>query len=217
MMQEAATVHAYSLHFSAQELHIIWVLSRIKVCAARPLKPYERVRCETWCPGVRGASWYRNFVFYSGENKVGEGSSMWVTLDPATHNILRPSTLPSGESFIYNRNGEERIVPLPKLACKNLKLHHEHKVQYSDLDVNNHLNNVRIADLVADTLDLERQPGFVSSMQINYTAETTCGETLSLMCGSVEGERFVLGEAGGKTRFEALVGLSYIPQKEVRE
>ncbi len=214
IMQDAATVHAYSLRFSADDLHILWVLSRIRVTVSRPLKPYERVRCETWCPGVRGASWYRSFAVYSQEGKIGEASSMWVTLDPISHKILRPGALPSGDSFILRRNNTERLEPLPKLSCENVRPHHEHKVQYSDLDLNNHLNNVRIVDLISDTLDLQRQPGFVSSIQVNYTAETTCGENLMLSCGSAEGARFVSGEADGKIRFEALVKLSAISEGE---
>ena len=30
MMQDAATVHAETLHLAADELHILWVLSRMK-------------------------------------------------------------------------------------------------------------------------------------------------------------------------------------------
>ncbi len=215
MMQDAGTVHAYSLHFSADDLHILWVLSRIKVSIKRPLMPYEKVRCETWCPGIKGASWYRSFAFYSGEEKLGSASSMWIMLDPSTHRILRPNTILGSKDYIIKRDCDGQPEPLPKLFCEKVKLHHEHKVLYSDLDLNNHLNNVRISDIVSDTLDLQRQPGFVSSIQINYTAETTCGENLSLFCGTVDGAKYICGEAGGTKRFEALAKLSSMPKGDM--
>ncbi len=205
MMQDVATVHAHDLNIDAQTLHIVWVLSRIRVTVTRPLLPYEKVRCETWCPGMRGASWYRSFAFYVKDEKVGEAQSMWVTLDPATRRILRPNVLPDINRVIVSEG--EKPEPLPKLSCENVRPHHEHTVRYSDLDVNNHLNNVRIADIVTDALELQKQPGFVSSLQINYTAETVYGETLSLFCDSKDGARFVRGDADGKTRFEALARL----------
>lgn len=213
MMQDAATVHADELHLGRDELRILWVLSRIKVTLQRPLTPYERVRCETWCPGIRGASWYRCFAFFAGEKPVGEARSMWVTLDPETHRILRPSAFAAAEGYLHTARGE-LFEPLPKLSCDTARPHHVHSVCYSDLDINNHVNNVKAVDLIADALDLQKQPGFVSSLQVNYTAETAFGEQLALSCGTVEGARYVRAEAGGKTHFEALAALSPLPGRE---
>lgn len=82
MMQDAATVHAEALGLGPAALGVVWVLSRIKATLTRPLLPYERVRCETWCPGFKGPSWYRCFAFYIDDVQVGEAQSMWVTLEP---------------------------------------------------------------------------------------------------------------------------------------
>ena len=213
IMQDAATVHAEALHLGPAELHILWVLSRMKVRLLRPLLPYERIRCETWCPGIRGVSWYRCFAFYAGEEAVGDAQSMWVTLDPETYRILRPNSFPIAEGYLHTARGA-LFDPLPKLSCDNVRGHHVHPVLYSDLDVNNHVNNVRVVELVSDALDLQRQPGFVSSLQVNYTAETAFGEQLSLLCGTVDGARYVRGEADGRTRFEALATLTPFPAKE---
>ena len=99
IMQDAATVHAEALHLGPADLHILWVLSRMRATLLRPLLPYERIRCETWCTGIRGASWYRCFAFFANEKLVGEAQSMWVTLDPQTHRILRPQRLPRGRGL----------------------------------------------------------------------------------------------------------------------
>lgn len=213
IMQDAATVHAEASHLGPAELHILWVLSRMKVRLTRPLRPYERIRCETWCPGIRGVSWYRCFAFFADEKQVGDAQSMWVTLDPDTHRILRPASFPAAESYQHAARGE-LFDPLPKLSCDNVRLHHVHPVLYSDLDVNNHVNNVRVVELISDALDLQRQPGFISSLQVNYTAETAFGEQLSLLCGTADGARYVRGEAYGKTRFEALASLTPFQQEE---
>ena len=41
IMQDAATVHAEALQLGPETLHILWVLSRMKVRLTRPLRPYE--------------------------------------------------------------------------------------------------------------------------------------------------------------------------------
>src|SRR5699024_4124168 len=127
IMQDAATVHAEELHLGPAELHILWVLSRMKVRLSRPLRPYERIRCETWCPGIRGVSWYRCFAFYAGEEPVGEEQSMYVTLDPETHRSLRPSSFHVSEGYLNTARGE-LFDPLPKLSCETVRQHHVHPV-----------------------------------------------------------------------------------------
>lgn len=101
IMQDAATVHAEALHIGPLDLRIVWVLSRMKARLTRPLLPYERLRCETWCPGIKGASWYRSFSFFVDNKPVGDAQSMWVTLEPETHRIVRPSAFPEAEQYLH--------------------------------------------------------------------------------------------------------------------
>lgn len=120
MMQDAATVHAEALGLGPAALGVVWVLSRIKATLTRPLLPYERVRCETWCPGFKGPSWYRCFAFYIDDVQVGEAQSMWVTLEPSTHRILRPTALPAAQGCLSCTSGE-LFAPLPRLSCDNVR------------------------------------------------------------------------------------------------
>lgn len=213
IMQDAATVHAEASQLGPAALHILWVLSRVRVRLNRPLLPYEHIRCETWCPGIRGVSWYRSFAFYAGHESVGEAQSMWVTLDPVSHRVLRPASFPAAERYLQAARSD-LFDPLAKLSCDETRLHHIHPVLYSDLDVNNHINNVRVVELVSDALDLQREPCFVSALQVNYTAETAFGEQLSLLTGMAGGARYVRGEADGSTRFEALAELTPLASRE---
>ena len=66
---------------------------------------------------------------------------------------MRPSAFPEAEQYLHTSRGE-LFAPLPKLSCDNVRLHHVHEVRYSDLDVNNHVNNVRAVELISDALDL---------------------------------------------------------------
>ena len=148
----------------------------------------------------------RSFSFFVDNKPVGDAQSMWVTLDPETHRIVASGAFPEAEQYLHTSRGE-LFAPLPKLSCDNVRLHHVHEVRYSDLDVNNHVNNVRAVELISDALDLYKQPGFVSELQVNYTAETACGESLSLLTGMADSARYIRGEADGRTRFEALATL----------
>ena len=131
IMQDAATVHAEEMHLGPDELHILWVLSRIRARLTRPLRPYERIRCETWCPGIRGVSWYRGFAFYAGGEPVGEAQSMWVTLDPRDPPHPAADQLPHRRGLRPHR-ARRAVRPAAKLSCGSVREHHVHPVQYSD-------------------------------------------------------------------------------------
>jgi len=203
IMQDAATVHAEQLRFSAQALHVLWVLTSVSVSLTRPLLPYESIRCDTWCPGARGVRWYRCFAFFVEDEKIGEATSLWVALDPQTRRILRPNALPKNNIIFYRTEETPLLSPL-KFSCDHVQQQGLYTVRYSDLDINHHLNNARIVDLASDTLALQERTDFLSALQIHYTAETVYGETISLLRGVTDNQAsYVRGEARGTTRFEA--------------
>lgn len=213
LMQDAATEHAYALHLDKDSLGILWVLSRMKVHQLRPLYPGEPLRLETVFDGVKGVSWCRSFYFSDESgNEVARGASIWVMLDPHQHRILRPKEVPAAASYMVL---PENFAFPGKLSCEVLCPHHIHTVRYSDLDVNNHLNNVKIVDLIADGLELEHRDGlFVTQMQVNYTAECLCGENIALLVGyQTDGTEYVIGKTDGTLKFEAMARLSSITER----
>lgn len=199
-MQDAATVHAQMAHLDREDLRVIWVLSRMHAEFERPLAAYERLTLSTWCAGIKGASWLRAFDFAVDGKPVGRAISSWVILDPESHRVLRPASVPAAADYICT---DRPALPMPgKLACAGLPLHHTYQVAYSDLDINRHLNNVRIAALVSDAIDLG-EDDLVRSLQINYTAETPLGAVLTLHAERTADTFAVQGVTEGRVRFEA--------------
>ncbi|WP_087066293.1 acyl-ACP thioesterase domain-containing protein [Intestinibacillus massiliensis] len=206
-MQSAATRHANALHIGAEDLNILWVLTRMKLHQYRPLRLGETLRQQTWCAGAKGPNWCRGFRFWAGEDEVAAGYSIWAMLGREDHRIIRPTSAEAAKAYAIPPEG----FPIPgKLACGALTPHHIHTVRYSNLDLNNHLNNARIVDLVSDGLELDSERGrFVSEIQVNYTAECVCGDEIALSTGlTADGARAVFGQVGDAVKFEAAARLS---------
>lgn len=204
IMQDAATEHADQLHLSREELGALWVLSRLRVTMSRPLRVHERVHVRTWCAGFKGPNWLRVFELSVEGALLGEAMSSWITLDHVDHRILRPHALPL--QFDAADMCHPTALAMPgKLNCGGLAPHHVHTVRYSDLDVNGHMNNVKIVDVICDGLDLDRRDGwFVDTLQVNYTAECMPGEEIALSAGALDDQTVgVCGMAAGKIKFEA--------------
>lgn len=206
-MQSAATRHANELLIGADDLGIVWVLTRMKLHQSRPICMGETIRQQTFCAGAKGPNWCREFRFFSGGQQIAVAHSIWAMLDSQTRQIVRPTACEAAKPYAVRPDG----FPIPgKIACGAQTPHHVHAVRYSNLDVNRHLNNARIVDLIADGLDLDRETGrFISELQVNYVSECVCGDEIALSTGFGENDtRTVLGSSNDGVKFEAEVRFS---------
>lgn len=182
-MQDIATRHAGVMGISGEELekkNCFWVLSRLKYTLNRPLYFYEKLRVTTIPRKLRGASWYRDFVFETEDGVVGNAVTVWAIVDLETRRLVRPQSL--GMNFTEQDTGQTEM--LRALRAENLEPCFDRVVRYSDIDVNCHLNNVKAVDILSDTFGLEDDTArWVSQLQVNYISESICGTKLSLMRG----------------------------------
>ncbi|MDR3206803.1 MAG: acyl-ACP thioesterase [Oscillospiraceae bacterium] len=208
-LQDIATEHAQNLGVSRESLlangGVFWVLARSWFSLTRPILFGEEILIRTWHRGARGATLYRDFDLEIDGQPVGEAVTSWVLADWETRRPVRPTAV-SGVD-VLPASERAKTVSLGKFPRPDgLTPAGERRAMYSDLDVNNHVNNVRYTDFVCDALHLERRPeAWVSALQVNFQAQVEAGAFLRLYIGELpDGRFFVSGlDEGGAPRFEA--------------
>lgn len=179
-MQDLATCHAEKMGISGEALaekNAFWVLSRLKYRLERPLYSYEKIRLTTIPREIRGASWYRDFVIEDTDGVIGYAVTVWAIVNLQTRRLVRPKSL--GLGFEKQETGQTEM--LKAIHTEGMEQCFDRVVRYSDIDINRHLNNVKAVDILSDAFGLETQEkSWVSQLQVNYIAESTCGTTLSL-------------------------------------
>ena len=219
-LQEAATQAACALHFSREEMlekyNAFWMVSRIRYELKRPLLWDEPVHLKTWHRGDKAAMMYREFDLSVGDEPVGRALSAWVLANQDTRKLMKLGDI---REFQGTDGGSLRRKDLlRKLRVPDdLTFAGDRRMNYSDTDVNGHINNVRYADFACDALELERagQGHFVSSLRVSYLAECKAGETISLYRGTQDGHLYVAGRGKeGKERFDAALTLDKLPEED---
>lgn len=212
VMQDVATSDAVRLGVDKDTLHIIWALSRMKVTQTRELYPEDKITVRTVCNGVKGVTWCRSFTLLCGDEEIAKAYSTWAMLEDQTHRILRPAALPP---HVPQFPTPDKSFVFPgKLSCDTMQPHHVHTVRYSDLDRNNHLNNAKIVDIIADALDFDQHHDkFIREIQVNYQSECVCGEQIILSVGQDTEQSYVFGTVDKLVKFEAALKLRDIRQK----
>lgn len=208
-LQEAGTEAANSIGLSHREMmekyHGFWMLVRIWVELERPVRWDEALTVRTWHRQSKGITSYRDFDLYCGEEYVGQAISAWVLADMESHKLLRLNNITEfaghgGEGLGKTKTLSHLKLPeqLCEVECRRL--------QYSEQDINGHINNTRYADYACDALRMEKmdRQSFVQSIQVGFLAECHAGEKMTLLTGEADGVDYVRGiGTDGKTCFEA--------------
>lgn len=208
-LQEAATQAAEHGGFTREVIMerygAFWMLTRVWYRLERPLHWGENLTIRTWHRGGRAATMYRDYDLLVDGKPVGECVSIWVLVRASDRKILR---LESVEELQNTGGGELcKTKKLTKLRLpEGMEPASRRRMQYSDTDINGHVNNCRYADFACDALEMQDlAPGkYLSELQIGYLAECRPGDELEMQLACQEDQYYVRGmDEAGKSRFEA--------------
>ena len=167
-----------------------WVLSRICFELDRLPKEYEQITLNTWISDYNRLSSTRNFIVYDASGQeFGRAVSQWCMLDYTTRMPVDMSIMAAAHE------GHMVDAPSPcerprRLASVDSEPVAEHKVAYSDIDFNRHMNTMRYIDIVFDSMPIDIVESLnAMRMDINFIREARYGDTLQLMAQQQEALR----------------------------
>lgn len=211
--QEAANVHADVIGVGYDSMHITrkaWVLARMHVIFHKLPKWRDNVNIQSWHKGANGFQFFRDFVVFDkeGSEQLISATSTWLVIDIDTRRMSKFSELSdNGEHDI-----KEDVIaePAPKVAMpRGVEPVHlmSHKVNYSDLDMNAHVNNVKYTEWAMNALELDVVNNRrLKELVINFNSEVMPGDTVELYgyCEPAEDGALVYyieGKVNGKSSF----------------
>ena len=214
-LQNMATDHAVILGVGAdvmrEEHNAFWMMVRLHLELKRPIS-YDDVKfsLHTWHRGVtKGATIYRDFDLFLGEEHIGEAVISWVVADIEERKIVKPTTIPQVVESKKPARLKD-IIPARIKMPEQLRQGMTRKVTYSDTDLNGHMNNTKYADIACDAIEYHKLSGkFISEVQVNYLCECFPGEELLIQQGEEEELHYIRGtDQKGQNRFEVRMRLS---------
>lgn len=177
-----------------------WVLSRIAFeFDSRPAQ-YADYTVATWISDYGRVLSTRNFVLSDAEgHEFGRAVSQWAMIDLASRAAVDLSWVGDAHA--------DAIVDAPPPAAMPRKIRAvepsvvcEHKVVYSDIDFNRHVNTVRYLELILNHWPLEHHDRhIVSRLDLMFHHECRFGETVRLLV-STDGDTSLCELAKGSER-----------------
>ncbi len=211
-MLDSAWAHANNSDFSYEALKEegqLWVLSRFLAVIYEVPKWNDELTIETWSKGTDKVFGLRDFAVYGNSGKKCiSATSAWLVIDRKTSRIQRIDLLNSNFPLLSDRHEIE--TKLGKIEEREtVKASFRHKVVYSDIDVNRHVNSAKYLTWILDSFPPELlEERDIKSFEINFLAEAQPGDSVIVGIEETEGRRYcrVVREKGDLELCRAMVG-----------
>lgn len=188
MMLNAADFHSNARGFGMNYLnprHLTWVLSRFVIEMKSVPRAYDHFTVSTWVENAMRFFTSRNYSVEDAEgHNLGYGRSIWAMINTETRQPVDLTKVRDGEIMDW----VEAEKPCPIDKCSRVKVDKDAEevgsvvAQYSDVDVNGHVNSVRYLDHVLDLWPLEwHREHALKRLEAVYVAEAHAGDTLRLL------------------------------------
>ena len=185
-MQEAAGRHAAALGVSIHQLmseNFTWLLSRLKLKIASYPGWNDRIQVSTWPSGAQQLFALRDFAITDGNDRIiAAAASAWLVIDLQKRRPVRIAPFverlkPVEGSHIL----PDRLNKLPVLS------RHDHErtffARYSDLDINQHVNNVRFVEWVIEGVPpAVLKTSVPTEIEVNFLAEAFYEDQIHSAC-----------------------------------
>ncbi len=197
---DAASSHADSVGYGyrdMQERDSAWVLSRFLFQIERYPKWQEQVAVETWPSGTERLFALRDYLIRDSSGEpMARATSSWIIINAATRAPERPERVASVMDFVTDAHVFERsAAKIP--AAESAEAPTVEIARYSDIDLNGHVTSSRYLEWLLDGFSTEfRQEHELRGFEINYLAETLCGDEVKVGCA----EELPRGEDPGAGR-----------------
>ena len=169
-----------------QEFDQAWVLSRMRVEITELPKWNDIVTVKTWINSLENSRSVRALEMYVNGNKIVGSETFWAVFNTK---IRRPEALalPFEHYELYPEN-KATNKPFSKINLKNEKeIVFEKTVVLSDLDIVNHVNNVKYLEWCLDFVDEElilNQK--IKSFEMNFLKELSLKDKVVIHESSTE-------------------------------
>jgi acyl-ACP thioesterase len=184
---------------------LVFVIVKMGIVFSGEIKKGDEIEIMTLNTDVQGIIFIREFIIYKNGLPVAQATTHWVLMSYSKRTPMRPSALK------YTTTSPEMAitgVELPRNLLEETEFDSEceHRVAYSELDENSHMNNTVYADLIYDyaPYDIEKH---VKSCRIYYNGEARLGDMLNIRIKKTDGGHIVscVNKETGKNCFEAKI------------
>lgn len=209
--EDVACKHSDSVGFGIKDIYntnVVWVLMDWKLKVIRRPIYGQTIKVTTWSRKIEKCHAYRDFATYDGQgNLLAVATSKWVLLEANTRKIQKVTEEIGGryqtEKLEHVFDEELDKMNEPEKIDSSLQL----KVRKTDIDINNHVNNLNYLDLAYEILPIEIYNKNFKNIRIMYKHQISPEDVININhCHAENKEVITINSLDGK-KLHAIIEL----------
>jgi acyl-ACP thioesterase len=173
-LEDIGWEHAGLLNLGFSDIlkqNLMWVLVRFKIKIKKFPDLHDTVMVKTWAGDKDNLFWYRDYkISDKDNNELARATSTFIIINIKTRRPHRSDDMFRVIIDVEERSFEEKLGKLPIINDETIR--YQKRVNYSDLDLNDHVNNIKYVEWVLDSYPLQFfKENQVKTLEVNYLAE----------------------------------------------
>jgi len=189
-LQDAAGLHAAQLGVAVKDLHLqglTWVLSRLHLKAESYQRAEESITIRTWPSTRQGLFTCREFeVVDKSGNITARATTSWAAVKLINRRPVKLDQYLPLYPMLPERAIETDFDSLPDFPKTNPCSEILFRVLRTDLDINQHVNNVIYMSWALETVPDNVAAGTLIELEASFRAEALYGEYVLSRCSIIE-------------------------------
>ena len=191
-----------------EKTNVVWILLDWKFQVIDRPTYGQTIKVKTWSRKMERSYAYRDFEVYDENERIlARATTKWVFLDAGTRKIQR---IPEEISLKYQQETqkhvfEEEIEKIHEPEDENTSI--QVKIRRTDIDINNHVNNLNYLDLAYEVLPEDIYSSNLKNVRITYKHQTEPGEIVDVAYVKRENKNVITIKTNDKAKLHAIVEL----------
>lgn len=196
LFQDTGMIHLKNLGLDMESLaknsNGMWIVTKykVKLIGSKP-KLMDKICCETWPLEAKFAKFDRLFIILSGSNEKVLCSSEWCVLDKDTMRIKPAKNIQMPQIEYLKKDIDIGGYEKFEETFENDYLF-SYIIHRSDIDQNDHTNNVTYVRLSIDAIPYEEYKEY-TTFEIHFISQSHLNDNIRIYSKKVENGRIITG------------------------
>lgn len=183
-----------------------WIVTKMKLCLKKDIVSQDKINVTTWTHELGGIRATRDCVFKCGNKIIANGTSEWCCLDCDTRKIRKMNSIEYPDLNMEKTNNLNNTFSNIREIVDEPNFVYSRKILSTDIDINNHTNNLRYNYFVLDAFSVEERKCLnIKEYEIYFVNESYENDMIKIYKKKIKNYYYVEGKVQDKTIFKAVI------------
>lgn len=177
-----------------------WVVSKQSLHLEEPIMKNDMIEISTLADNGTHVVFPRNYFIHKEGKQIGYCASLWTLIDIKNRRIVSPKRI----GVIPPVFTHDKHLDAPQTIDLDIELKYiqTNKVSYSDIDINQHMNNRKYIEWALDLIDINQyKDHYISDLSVQYQKEIKPLSNVDLYLGKHQQRYIIQGKIEDTVHF----------------